>query len=366
MKIIMILTNSFDPDVRVYKEALYLVSKGVSVEIICWDRKGSDSNYPENELIDGIEITRLRIQSQAGSGMKQLPAYFKFIKSTKKYLKNKEYDYLHCHDFDGRLVGALANPRRRPIVFDMHEFYEIGSSLKRCAYRCGTMHFIKKSIAALYENDVYLGKPYGKYKNKLYSLKNYPDKKMIQCLPKEDGDMFRIGYHGAVRNQVRFFNALFVAASSFDDVRVDINGGGIDLEQLIEISKNYPRAYVHGPYNGAKESSKLYANTDVLFCGYDKAIPNHQKDAEAVKFFEAIITGTPMIMQKEIGMGEKVEREGYGISIDTDSPDEIREAIRRLKTDKEFYNNCRANELKNAPRYSWESEVQVLNQVYNF
>ena len=38
-KVKMILTNGFGPDVRVYKEAKYLVSKGFDVEILCWDRE---------------------------------------------------------------------------------------------------------------------------------------------------------------------------------------------------------------------------------------------------------------------------------------------------------------------------------------
>ena len=35
-KVYMILTNGFDPDVRVYKEAKYLVEKNFEVTILCW------------------------------------------------------------------------------------------------------------------------------------------------------------------------------------------------------------------------------------------------------------------------------------------------------------------------------------------
>ena len=38
-KVYMILTNGFDPDVRVYKEAKYLVEKNFEVTILCWDRR---------------------------------------------------------------------------------------------------------------------------------------------------------------------------------------------------------------------------------------------------------------------------------------------------------------------------------------
>ena len=39
-KIYMILTNGFNPDFRVLKEAVVLHNAGYDVEVICWDRKG--------------------------------------------------------------------------------------------------------------------------------------------------------------------------------------------------------------------------------------------------------------------------------------------------------------------------------------
>ena len=38
MNITMLLTNAFEMDVRVYKEARYLIEKGNNVTILCWDR----------------------------------------------------------------------------------------------------------------------------------------------------------------------------------------------------------------------------------------------------------------------------------------------------------------------------------------
>ncbi len=49
----MILTNGFEPDLRVYKEAKYLISKGHKVEIICWDREARYKDKP-NEIIEVI------------------------------------------------------------------------------------------------------------------------------------------------------------------------------------------------------------------------------------------------------------------------------------------------------------------------
>ena len=102
----------------------------------------------------------------------------------------------------------------------------------------------------------------------------------------------------------------------------------------------------------------------MLFCGYDKHVPNHQKGAEAVKFFEAILTATPMIMQCGIGMGDKVVGRGYGLAVETDNVEEIQKAIRVFMTDKELYLRCQQNEIRDAGQYSWQNEVAVLKKIY--
>ena len=57
MKVIMILTNGFAPDLRVYKEAQYITSKGYEVEILCWDREAMFKKKP-TEQYGNIKITR--------------------------------------------------------------------------------------------------------------------------------------------------------------------------------------------------------------------------------------------------------------------------------------------------------------------
>ena len=81
--IFMILTNGFNPDVRVYKEAKFLVQNGYNVTILCWDRKCKNELKIE-ENIDGINIKRFKIQSKPGSGMKQLMPFLKFAWQVRK------------------------------------------------------------------------------------------------------------------------------------------------------------------------------------------------------------------------------------------------------------------------------------------
>jgi len=365
-KVVMLLTNAFDPDVRVYKEALYLTSQGFEVCILCWD-KDMSRNYPKNETLNSIELVRFKLPSVAGSGKKQVIAFFRFIHACKEYLRNHPCDYLHCNDLDGAIAGFLARRHKTPMVFDMHEFYEHGGKLERLFYRKLTIFLLKKSFAGIYENAAYLGAGYEIIQKKLYPLRNYPDTQMIQYREKSPSEKFRIGYHGVIRGQIPEFTALFEAVKELPNVRVDINGGGIDWLKLAELGSHYSKLadiHVNGPYNGATQSSTLYENTDVLFCGYSPDNPNYQGDAEVIKYYEAIITGTPMIMTESTGMSLKINKFGYGISCDTRNAQSIREAILKFINDRDFWETCSKNELSDAHKYNWDEEVKILNKIY--
>ena len=358
----MILTNEFLPDVRVYKEAKYLISKGFEVRILCWQRNVNYS-LPTQEVVDGIFVNRFVIESVPGSRLKQIRPFRLFIKNCKSFLKKHHCDYLHCNDIDGAIVGYLARRKRTPMVFDMHEYYEKGNGVVRFFWRSLIIFLLKKSIAGIYENTAYLDRKYKKVKNKLFMLKNYPDSSLVKRMDKIKSDVFRIGYHGAVRSQVMFFSALFEAVKDMDDVRVDINGEGPDNPELMALAEKYNNVFIHGPFDGTKVLSQLYANTDVLFCGYNKNSLNYQGDAEVVKFYEAIFTGTPMIMTDGIGMSKKVIDNGYGVVCDVTNPNDIKEAIVKLKNT-EYWNECSEKEIANSNQYNWDSAVKILDSIY--
>ncbi len=362
MNIVMLLTNSFDPDVRVYKEAVYLVRKGFQVTILCWDRN-AESMLPQNEKKDGIRIVRFRVPSIAGTGYHQIGAYLKYVHACKGYLTKHKANYIHCHDLDGMIVYRLMRTKKVPYIFDMHEFYIKGNGIKRkfLYYLIGEL--IKKSQYSLYENDGYLKIYPPKITKHLLSLKNYPDT-YLKRLDKTESNKLRIAYHGCVRSQIPEFTTLFEACKGMKNVQIDIHGGGVDLPQLKQLEKKYSNVSVHGPFDGLKESTKLYQNTDVLFCGYDPTNPNFQGDAEVIKFYEAIVTGTPMIMTEGIGMAQKVRKHGFGITVDTRNVAAVREKIEEILDNRGILEKYSQNMLKAASNYQWKEAVSILNKVY--
>ena len=363
----MLLTNGFDPDIRVYKEALYLVGQGFSVTILCWDRE-SCFDYPSYEVTDGIEIVRFRHIAEVGTGQKQLPAFAAYIRDCRGYLRAHPCDYYHCNDIDGAITWYLArHDRKTPMVFDMHELYEDvgeGHPVKQRIWRWLSIFMIRRSVAALYENDFYLSRPYRSVRNKLLPLKNYPDSSLLRPLPKTESPVFRIGYHGGVREQIPEFTTLFEAVRDMEDVRVDIHGGGPDLPELLELEKRYRNVHVHGPFNGATELTGLYAEADIVYAGY-RPYSATREYAEVVKFFECILTGTPIILTEAYtGMADRIRRYGFGLVCDTMEVEAVRAAVLKLKDDLAFRRQCAENERAQAWRYDWKEAVKILDQVY--
>lgn len=360
MKIKMILTNAFSPDVRVYKEAKYLVSQGHEVEVLCWD-KTPEKGLPCVEKQDGIRIRRFGIPAVEGTGYKQIGAYLSFIRHCKKYLKRRKCDVLHCHDLDGAIAGYLA---RKKFVFDMHEFYDKGGKFRKKLSHIMVCYLAKRSVGNIYVTSQNL-ETYGKgIEDRFFQLKNYSDSSMLPGREKEPSDELRIAYIGRVRNQIQEFSALFRAVKDLERVRVDIYGDGPDLERLRVMAEKIGNANVHGAFNGLEDSAAIFRNTDVSYVAYDPINPNYQGEFEPVKLFEAVFTGTPIIATKSLNPGRFAVEKGVGLAVDTRSAEEVRGAICYLRDNPRVMQKFERRMKEISDDYDWKHAVQILDKVY--
>jgi len=120
-RVLMLLGNAFDPDVRVCSEARSLLAAGYSVRILAWDR---DCKLPPTEIVDGIEVERLHIRSTHGRGAAQ--AYYTGLVSLAMIVRARRhiFDVIHAHDMDMLPAGYLISMRtHKPLIYDSHEDY---------------------------------------------------------------------------------------------------------------------------------------------------------------------------------------------------------------------------------------------------
>lgn len=360
--VFMVLTNSFDPDLRVYKEAVGLTQQGHQVEILCWDR---DLRYrdKEEETLNGVRIKRFFIASQYGSGLHQIKGLLAFGKACRRYLKGKRVDFLHCHDLDGMLAGWMAGFGGRKVVFDMHEFYESGSYAKiRPLVRFVVRRLQSRSWRIVYLNRRQKGAVAKKNLHKLVFLPNYPNKDMMEPFCRTSSQRLRVNYIGSVRDEDSL--AMLVrAAHGITGVSVAIHGMGTAYEAMKQLAERYPEIAVTGRYNGLTESKGLFENTDVLYCVYNTDVPNW-KSAVPLKVYEGILSATPVIVSAASEAQPLVERYQIGWAVDCHDEQKLRSLLTELAQHPQLLEEKSGNLQKIQHQFTWEQVAQNLYEAY--
>ena len=352
-KIAMVLTNAFNPDVRVYKETRYFVEQGHEVTVYAWDRKCECKEYEE---IDGIKVRRIQVESVAGSGAKQILPSIKFMKELMKMLNKTEYDILYCHDLDGAIAGYFANSKQTVFVFDMHEIYNsyfyyriplVGKYLfKRLINYSNYIVYVNEKQIENFEKNIL---------KKCIYIPNYPVKDMYIPIEKQKSSKLRVNYIGAVRDYDSLNTLLLIEN---DEIEIKVYGMGTSYDKLKR--NNYGKnSKLMGRYDGIKESGEIYRNTDILYCVYDPSVENWNI-AYPVKLFEAIVTRTPIIVCKGTNLEEFVNKYGIGIAVEYSNKKELLDCIFQLK---EKYNSYVKNIKKIENIYNWENVVLDLNKL---
>jgi len=369
-KIIMILTNGFDPDPRVYKEAKTLVQAGHDVEILCWDRENKYLDK-ENDIIDGIKIKRFFTKSKYGSGHKQFLAYLKFMKEVKKYMRGKRCDALHCHDFDGLLIGSNLAKKDKSIklVYDQHDLLYNYFMRRKGLFNKIIYKYIKyKEKILLKKVDTHIvvspnmAKLYDGHRNILI-INNAPYKTSFTDIKKEDRNKIVIGFIGGVRHYSQLKLLIDCSLDFKEHIDILLIGRGLALDKLKKycLEHNVPHVSFAGGFK-MSELEKLYKQIDITYAVYPKtaivSMPN--------KFFESIITETPIIADVNTEFGKIVEDKKFGFVINSNQEvsTQLKDILRKIINDKNILNVIKSNMSKEKNKYCWENNIESLLSIY--
>jgi glycosyltransferase involved in cell wall biosynthesis len=368
MIIKMILTNAFDPDPRVYKEAKTLIEAGHDVEILCWDRESKYKNN-EVELIDGIKVRRFFAKGVYGSGYKQILGFLKFGSSVKRYIENNYCDAIHCHDFDSLFIGNMINKKSNAkLIFDEHDFFHLYFKKRR-----GLINSIIAKSIILFQNAILKNvdshivvtpkaKEFYKNKKNITIITNTPMKNSFNCTMKKTNEKITVGFIGTVRYYEEL-KALVDVAKAYENIQILIAGKGTALNKLesyIEANclKNIE---VFGEYK-LSQIEDLYSKIDITYLVYPSedskvSLPN--------KFFESIITETPIIADRESEYGQIVESARLGWVVDFNNLEkDLKQIFEEICSDNNTVDSYKRNMRDLKDDYYWESNTDKLCGIY--
>ena len=372
-KIIMLLAYGFDPDPRVYQEAKSLVKNGFGVTIIAWDR---EIKWPKFEMRDGIKIERSHIKSLYRRGTSQLLFLFLFWIDVFFHLLGRDFDIIHCHDFDTLPIGfILAKLRRKRIIFDAHESYSdmlednVSGLLKKITF------IIEKILIRYVDLLITVGKILEEeYKRRgakktcvVGNWKSIDDFKIsIERVQQEKErlhipDKMIVSFIGLL-NKDREISSLIEAVKKDSDVFLILAGEGELEKEIKEKIKDYPNIVFLGKYSPKK--IPLYTNlSDVIYYVLDSQNPNAKYSAPNA-LFQAIACGKALITGTHGEIAKIVKEENCGIVLDDISFKQLNKAFKALNSNG-LLDNYKKNAFSAAMRkYNWERAEENLLNVY--
>lgn len=200
-----------------------------------------------------------------------------------------------------------------------------------------------------------------KNKRKKVFLPNYPDIENYKGSEKTKSDKLRISYIGAVRRYNELKN-LMDACKEFEDVFISVHGSGVHTEKLQKIQKNYNNVQVTGKYD-FKESARLYSECDILYAMYPM-ISLQDKVGIPVKYYEAIITKTPVIVSRGKDPAKFIKKQNIGFVLDGNDVGEIRELVDYVRKNRHILQEQMQNLARIQYDYSWDEVVKNLDGAY--
>lgn len=369
MKILMVLSNSFIVDPRVYKEAMSLSDAGHEVTVIFWDR---EAKYSSDEIVKNVRV----IGIQTKGFMKMLPHDlfrnpFWWRKAYKKAMKLYEngytFDVVHCHDLDTLQTGVwLKKHLNIRLVYDAHEIF--GYMIERTMPKFISMisFQIEKILIKNVDQIITVNDPLKTFFSKITAV---PIEIVMNCgelatktyLP-PNTTIFAVSYFG-ILDSSRMFPQIVEYVGTINNIQFIIAGKKARLYTEVEqVSRKYNNVIFLGsiPYHQIIEKT-LHCNA--ILCMLDPSDKNNQVGLPN-KIFEAMLTGRPVIVTKGLYYSELVEAEKCGVSVNYDF-EEVKKTIIMLRDNPKRCEELGKNGLNAAIReYNWEKQKETLLMVY--
>jgi len=349
-------------DDRIFtKECVSLANAGYDVSFIVADDKN-------DEVVNGVKIYGVKKINSTLKRIITIPNML-FIKA-----KQIDADIYHLHDPELLPIGIKLKKLKKTVIFDSHE--DVFKQLMSKTYLHPIMRYIVSLIYKFYEKkvvskldivisttpDIYA--KFRKWHSQVYLIRNFPILGEFAVNNKDVTKGNNVLYLGGISKVRGIFEMVQAIDLCKTNVRLKLAGQFFPQSLKDEISKckGWEKVDVLG-FLDRKQISVLFQDIKVGLVTL-LPTPNHIS-ALAVKMFEYMSAGIPVIASNFPMWKRIVDESKCGISVNPMEPQEIADAIDFLiynpETAKEMGNNG-SNAVKE--KYNWALEEKTLLQAY--
>lgn len=369
-KVLMLLTNPFRPDPRVYKEARALLCDGYEVTILCWDRELS---YVEYENMDEIRIIRVKCKSSYGKVKDFLKGIICYYKKSLKILRDEKFDIVHAHDLDTFILGLLiSKTRKKKLILDLHDDYAAMVSRNLPVFLYKLLDLFQK-IAVRFADGLIVAND---ELNKIVEMngiviRNVADIKKFEINSEDiraakkrlgiEDDAFIIVYIGILRDHIALLKIINVV-KKIDGCYFVIGGDGPAKDKILNHIDNKKIIYL-----GWVNMKEIPLYTKMANCIVILLDPKNrcEKIGTPNKLFEAMAAGVPVIVSRGTLLEKIVKEENCGLTVDYCNENELYDAILLLYKNVEMRNTLGMNGyMAMKKKYSAASEMKKLLNMY--
>ncbi|MDB4470893.1 glycosyltransferase family 4 protein [Deltaproteobacteria bacterium] len=373
LHILMLLSNAFDPDPRVHREALALIDAGHQVTILCWDR---DRKAKADEVIDGIHLVRVYVDSSHGRGSTQMLYLLAFWLKAFFLGRKMSFDVVHAHDFDTLPLGyILARLKKAKLVYDSHESYvdmlfTLPAFLRKSIESFENI-LLKKTDLVITVGELLQNHLQQRGARNICVVGNWqdPDKFLFtdgQLQAEKDtlgirDEQLIIAFIANLGRDRRIAELIDVVSKN-PSIHLILGGLGPCAEQVQDAANQFPNITYLGHVHPSRVP--LYtAVADIIFYGFDPDSPNAKYSAPN-KLFECLAAGKSVLTGDFGEIAKIVRAEECGIVLPDYSVENISAALDAMTPEKMATYN-RNSLAAGRDRYSWALAAQTLLTHYN-
>jgi len=370
VSVAMLLSNSFRPDPRVYKEARSLAQAGYKVTIICWDRQ---AELPAHEQMDGFEIRRIAIRSAYKAGSRQIFHLPRFWQSALRELRRLQPDIVHCHDLETTPAGYwYARARHIPWILDAHECYPEQTRMHTNVIIYFLLLWLERFMTRRATQVITVGhllaQRFRSMGGRVSVVGNYQPlttQKSGSVVSRADlglrADDFVVAYIGSFIPS-RVIVPLMQATQYCPEAQVLLLGDGPQRSAIEAELLKYPRVRYLGqvPQERVPDYTSL---ADVIYYGLSaEDRNNHYSCPNAL--FNALAAGKPLITTNVGEIAHIVQEKQCGVVVEEPTPVILSEAMKKL-----LDSSIRDRKAENARRaareeYNWQAAEKILLAEY--